>query len=150
MNPEQVCKAIHDTLREYVSTRSAYKKDGQGQTWSTGMTVVSPDDKRLEEIARMATEAVLRCSDKRPRQMVECRSLQLGDVFTRYSIKEGIAIDEEVTVLKASTVVNRTTIKYRRPDGSVVEIPIEASYLVAVVRPSKDDLRQMLVEDSNG
>jgi hypothetical protein len=146
MNPERACDAVEAALRDYVKTRSSYRKDDKGQVWSQGMTIVSPDDKRIEEIARLVIEAVMRVDDKRQRTTVETRSLQLGDVFTRYAIKDGVAVDEEVTVIKVTTAVNRTTIRYRRPNDQIADVTIDASYLVSVVRPTNDDLRAMLSE----
>lgn len=147
MNPERACEAVESALREYVKTRSSYRKDEKGQVWSSGMTIVSPDDKRIEEMARLVIEAVMRADDQRPRISIETKSLQLGDTFTRYSIKEGVAVDEEVTVIKVTTSVNRTTIRYRRPNDQIADVTIDASYLVSVVRPTTADLKALLAED---
>ncbi len=144
MNQEKVHAAVTEALREYVRARSATRKDEKGQTWSQGMTIVSDTDKRIEEMARIAVEAVLRVDDGRPYKTDEAKALQLGDVFTRYAIKDGVAVDEECVVLKATTQGGRTTIKHRRHNDAVVEVTIDATYLVSVVRPDNAMLRQEL------
>lgn len=146
MNAERAHEATEKVLREYVKSRSSTRKDSKGDTWSSGMTIVSPDDKRIGEIARLVVEAIMNLDDQRPRLQVEARALRLGDVFTRYMIKDGIAVDEEVAVVKVTTAGGVTTVRYRRPNDSIVDAPIDATFLVSVVRPTADDLKSMLEE----
>jgi hypothetical protein len=136
VNPERANDAIARTLREYVKSRSTYRKEKDGSVYSSGMTIVSPDDKRIDEIARLATESLLRLDDQRTRISVETRKLQLGDVFTRYTIKDGVGVDEEVTVVKVNTNASKTTIKYRRQNDTMAEVTIDSTYLVSIYRPS--------------
>lgn len=150
MNPERACEAAASAIREYVRARSSYKQDKNGDKWSAGMTLVNPEDKRIAEIARLVIEAVIRVDDGRSRTTVETRALRLGDVFTRYAIKDGVGVDEEVTVIKVTTNAQKSTIKYRRSNDQIAEATIDASYLVAVMRPTTEDLRAQLEEDGRG
>lgn len=146
MNVERACEAVETAIREYMKARSAYKKDDKtGEVRSQGMTLISPDDRRIEEIARLAIEAVLKVDDGKGRIYVEARALTLGDEITRYMIKDGIAVDEEVVIIKSSTVGNRTTLRYRRPNDAISEVVIDATYLVSTYRASsKDELRKLI------
>lgn len=146
LDPEKATAAAVTAIKAYVSARSSYKKEKDGKEWSQGMTLVGPDDKRIDEIARLVVESVMRDgADDRARIAVETQHLQTGDVFTRYAIKDGIAVDYEVSVIKVTTQGRRSTIKYRRTnDDDICECTTDATYLVAVMRPSRDELRAML------
>lgn len=146
MDVEAAQAAVESVLREYVRARSNYKKDRTGSEWSQGMTIVSPDDKRIDEMARLVVEAVTRLPDQRPRIQVEVKSLLTGDALTYYATKNGLAVDEEVTVVRVASSGGRTTVKFRRRTDDLVEATFDSTYLVSVVRPSASDLRAMLEE----
>lgn len=147
MNPEKVYTAVLDELKRYVGARCTKKKDSRGQEWQGGMTIVSEEDARLDEMARLSVEAVMRsmAEDQRPRTSREARSLQPGDVFTRYTItKDGVAIDEEVTVVKTAGTSTKPIITFRTEADAYGDIAMEGHYMLSVYRPSLDDLRKEL------
>lgn len=148
MNGEKAYEAVLDELKRYVEARCERRKDSKGSEWVGGMTVVSAEDKRIEEMARLAVEAVLRIDDGRPRKSVEARSLIAGDVFTYYSItKDGVAVDEELTVVKTTGTKTKPIITVRTSDNGYRDLSIEGHYLLSVYRPTLEDMRE---EFSNG
>lgn len=150
MNVEATYEAVLEELKNYVSARSTKRKDSRGNEWESGMTIASREDKRLDEMARLTVEAVVRsiAKDSRPRQSLEARALRLGDVFTRYSItKDGVAIDEEVTVVQLRGTSTKPRIKFRTVTDAYDEIEMEGHWLLAVYRPSVEDLRREMVDE---
>ena len=145
MNPERATDAAVEAIKQYVAARQGKKSDKSGE-WATGMTLLNERDQRIPEMARLIVEAIMAVDDKRPRISVEAKAIRMGDVFTRYSVKDGVAVDEEVTALSAKTTLGKTTMKYRRPIDATGEVKIDATYLLSVYRPTLDDLRDQLAE----
>lgn len=141
MNAEKAYESVLDELKRYVGARCEKRKDSKGSEWVGGMTVVSPEDKRIEEMARLAVEAVLRMDDGRPRTSVEARAVIAGDVFTYYSItKDGVGVDEELTVVKRTGTKDKPIITVRKSDNAYRDLSIEGHYLLAVYRPTAEDM----------
>lgn len=140
MNAEKVFNATVATVKDYIKARSSSRKDEQGKMIATGMTFVSPEDKRVEEMCRLIVETVMANDDGKERKLVEAKALQIGDVYTRYTIKDEVGIDEEVTVIKAVTSGNRTKLMFRRHNDSQGEQVLDATYLVPIWRPTANEL----------
>lgn len=143
MNPERATDAAIEAVKRYVRARESKKQDKSGE-WSTGMTILNDRDQRIPEMARLIVEAIIAVDDGRARISVEAKAIQMGDVFTRYSVKDGVAVDEEVTALSAKTSLGKTVLKYRRPNDATGEVTIDATYLLSVYRPTLDDLREQI------
>ena len=133
MNPERIQGDVEAVIRDYVTKRKS--KEGT-------LTIVSEADKRIDELAALITERVITHDDRRARLLLEAKQLQMGDVFTRYAIKENVGVDEEVTVVRVETKTNRTTLKYRRHNDSHGELTLDATFLVSVNRPTLEDLKR--------
>jgi hypothetical protein len=147
MNVEVAYQSVLAELKRYVEARSTKRKDDAGRVWESGVTIVSAEDKRLEEMARLAVEAITRSDDGKPLRSVEARKLMPGDVFTRYTITtDGVAVDEEVTVVQRTGTTSSPRIKFRNEQGTYAEIEMPGHYLLSVYRATVDDLRKELAD----
>lgn len=149
IDPEKAYQAVLAELKRYVAARSTKRKDARsGTEWESGVTIVSAEDRRLEEMARLSVEAMMRTDDGRVRQTMEIRALQPGDVFTWYAIiKDGVSSDEEVTVVKRTGTSTRPRILVRGEGGGYREFEVEdGATLVSVYRPTLEDFKKELAD----